>query len=59
MKDRKDLNIEPKKEVSASQPWEKHFSCEYGENDNPAMSFRPMSGAKRAQPHRKINECDH
>lgn len=59
MKDYKNLNIAPKKEVAASQPWEKHFSCIEAENDNPALSFRPMSGSKRATPHQKVNECDH
>jgi hypothetical protein len=59
MKDRKDLTIMPKMEVSSNEPWEKHFKCEHGENDNPALSFRPMSGSKRAQPHKKVNECDH
>jgi len=59
MKDSKNLNIKPKMEVAASKPWEMHIRCPYGENDDPAKSFLPMSGTKRATPHQKTNECDH
>jgi hypothetical protein len=59
MKDSKDIGIKPKMEVAASEHWEKQFKCPEGINDDPATSFRPMSGSKRAQPHQKINECDH
>jgi hypothetical protein len=59
MKTNRDLNIKPKVDVRNNEHWEKRFKHEEGENDNPSLSFRPMSGSKRAQPHQKINECDH
>ena len=59
MKDYKNLGIKPKMEVAASEHWEKHIECIEAKNDDPALSFRPMSGTKRATPHQKVNECDH
>ena len=30
-----------------------------GHGDDPAGAFLPRPGKDRAQPHKKINECDH
>lgn len=40
--------------------WEMHVNtCYPGDRDLPSASFLPQSGTTRAQPHKKINECDH
>lgn len=42
------------------QQWEMNVNpCPEGIPNDPAGAFLPMSGTKRPQPHKKINECDH
>jgi len=59
MKDYKDLKIGEKLGFKSNEHWETKYSCPEGQNELPHASFLPMSGSKRAQPHQKINECDH
>lgn len=59
MKDYKDLKVGQHKGIPSNEHWEVKIQAPSGENDDPAKSFLPMSGAKRAQPHQKVNECDH
>lgn len=39
--------------------WEIHLHCAYGKGNDPAGAFLPRPGKDRAQPHEKVNECDH
>lgn len=42
--------------------WQKDVSSsvfERGYGNDPAGAFLPRPGKDRAQPHKKINECDH
>lgn len=46
--------------ANSKSQWEVNIKPSYeGNNDLPSRSFLPMSGSKRAQPHKKVNECDH
>jgi hypothetical protein len=59
-KEAHDLNIGYHLGMPSEKAWEKHFpmSAE-GYGDDPAGAFLPRPGKDRAQPHQKINECDH
>ena len=59
MKDYKDLKIGEKLGANSKEHWQIQYPCPEGNNELPNASFLPMSGAKRAQPHQKVNECDH
>lgn len=59
MKDAKDLKVGDNLSIKSNEHWEVKFPCVEGKNDLPYASFLPMSGTKRAQPHRKVNEQDH
>lgn len=46
--------------IGSKDPWETRFpSIAEGHGDDPAGAFLPRPGKNRAQPHKKINECDH
>lgn len=59
MKDAKPKKIGEQLGKNSNEHWEMQYHCPEGQNDLPYASFLPMPGAKRAQPHQKINECDH
>ncbi len=60
MKDYKDLHVGSKLSAQSKDHWQVNVElCPKGQNDNPARSFSPMPGKERAQPHIKLNECDH
>jgi len=43
-----------------NEQWERNYDLTpAGIPNDPAGAFLPMSGSKRPQPHKKINECDH
>jgi len=43
-----------------NQQWEMNLDATpAGNGEWPSASFLPMAGKDRAQPHTKINECDH
>lgn len=59
-----DADVIPKgnKRAIPNEYWQRDvgesvFQCGYG--DDPAGAFLPRPGKDRAQPHKKINECDH
>lgn len=60
-KEAKDLGVGYKKSVDLSKDhWEmKVPATAEGFGDDPAGAFLPRPGKDRAQPHQKINECDH
>ena len=60
MKDSKDLNVGTKLGTNSKDHWEVTVPASAeGFGDDPAGAFLPRPGRKRAQPHQKINECDH
>lgn len=55
-----DLGVNERLGKPSSEHWEMHVPCTaYEEGDDAAGAFMPMPGKDRAQPHKKINECDH
>ena len=60
MKDYKDLKVGDKLGAKSNQHWEINVDITpHGDNEHPHASFLPQSGRTRAQPHKKLNECDH
>jgi hypothetical protein len=60
MRDYKDLRVGSKLGIKSKDHWQVNVELSpKGENDDPAKSFLPTPGKNRAQPHKKINECDH
>ena len=60
MKDYKDLSVGSHLSSKSKEPWQVNVELSgKGKNDDPAASFHPTPGKLRAQPHIKINECDH
>lgn len=64
MKSSKNQDVKPKSigsdlGANSKTQWEQHFSMERGYGSDPAGAFLPRPGKDRAQPHQKINECDH
>lgn len=56
----KDLNVNYKKGMGSNDHWERRVPASAeGFEDDPAGAFLPRPGKDRAQPHIKINECDH
>jgi len=60
-KEAKDLHVGYKKGIElAKDHWEMRVpATAEGFGDDPAGAFLPRPGKDRAQPHQKINECDH
>lgn len=59
-KEAKDLNVNYHLGMGKDQPWVKPIPASAeGFGDDPAGAFLPRPGKDRAQPHQKINECDH
>ncbi len=55
-----DVTMHSKSRLPPQQQWEMNVEPCYEGNDTlPSRSFLPMPGRLRAQPHKKINECDH
>ena len=53
---------EYKHPIEMNDHWQKDVSksvFQRGYGDDPAGAFLPRPGKDRAQPHIKINECDH
>ncbi len=61
-KEAEDLDIGYHKGMPSNEHWQKDVSesvfCR-GYADDPKGAFLPRPGKDRAQPHVKINECDH
>jgi len=58
----KDADVIPKGNTRAipNEFWERHVPASAeGFGDNGKGAFLPRPGKDRAQPHQKINECDH
>ncbi len=58
----KDADVIPKGNKAAvpNDHWERKVpATAEGFGDDPAGAFLPRPGKNRAQPHQKINECDH
>lgn len=58
----KDMGVGKGLGIKTEQPWLKDVSESVfprGYGDDPAGAFLPRPGKDRAQPHKKINECDH
>jgi hypothetical protein len=54
------LSIGSKLGANSKDQWEVHFpSTAQGYDDDAAGAFLPRPGKMRAQPHMKVNECDH
>lgn len=61
-KEAKDMDVGYRKGMPAKDHWKKDVSKSVfvrGYGDDPAGAFLPRPGKDRAQPHKKINECDH
>ncbi len=61
-KEAKDMNVGYHKGMPVDQHWQKDVGesvFQRGYGDDPAGAFLPRPGKDRAQPHLKINECDH
>lgn len=59
---KKDLNVGYNKGNPSNEHWQKDVSSSVfarGYGNDPAGAFLPRPGKDRAQPHKKINECDH
>ena len=57
-----DADVIPKgtKAAVPDEHWVKHIPASAeGFGDDPEGAFLPRPGKNRAQPHEKINECDH
>lgn len=55
-----DLGVNQRKGMPSDQHWQvKVPATAEGFGDDPAGAFLPRPGKNRAQPHQKINECDH
>jgi hypothetical protein len=60
MKSKKDLNVGVKLNTSSKEHWQMTVPASAeGFGNDPAGAFLPRPGKDRAQPHQKINECDH
>ncbi len=47
-------------QLAPNEQWEVNIEPTYQGNDElPSRSFLAMPGRLRAQPHKKVNECDH
>lgn len=58
----KDINVNERKGMPSQEHWQKDVSKSVfarGFGDDPAGAFLARPGKDRAQPHLKINECDH
>lgn len=59
-KEAKDLNVNERYGMPSDQHWSIRVPASAeGFGDDPAGAFLPRPGKNRAQPHQKINECDH
>ena len=59
-KEAKDLDVNYKKGMGSNEHWQVHVpATAEGFGDDPKGAFLPRPGKDRAQPHQKINECDH
>lgn len=59
-KESKDLDVGYRKGMPSSDHWERKIPASArGYGDDPAGAFLPRPGKDRAQPHQKVNECDH
>ena len=57
---KKDLNVNYKKGLGSKEHWQVTVPASArGYGNDPAGAFLPRPGKDRAQPHEKINECDH
>jgi hypothetical protein len=57
-----DMNVANRKGIPSSDHWQIDVGSSVfprGYGDDPAGAFLPRPGKDRAQPHKKINECDH
>jgi hypothetical protein len=57
-----DLGVNSKKGNPSGQHWQIDVSKSVfprGDDDVASTAFLPTPGKDRAQPHKKINECDH
>lgn len=56
----KDLGVGDRKGMPSQEHWQVQVPASArGYGDDPAGAFLPRPGKDRAQPHEKINECDH
>lgn len=58
----KDLGVNYRKGMPSQEHWQKDVSKSVfpeGDDDVASTAFLPTPGKNRAQPHKKINECDH
>lgn len=55
---KKDLGVTPKK-YKINEHWQVNVNLTPEGSDTPEGAFLPTPGKKRAQPHTKLNECDH
>ena len=61
-KEAKDMGVNYRKGMPAQDHWQIDVSesvFQKGYGDDPQGAFLPRPGKDRAQPHKKINECDH
>jgi hypothetical protein len=59
-KETKDLGVNERKGMGRNEAWEVHVPASAeGFGDDSAGAFLPRPAKNRAQPHQKINECDH
>lgn len=59
-KEAQDLNVNERKGMPSDSHWQiKVPATAEGFGDAPKGAFLPRPGKNRAQPHQKINECDH
>jgi len=60
MKSKKDLNVNTRKGNPSQEHWQITVPVTArGYGNDAAGAFLPHPGKERAQPHQKINECDH
>lgn len=61
-KEAKDMNVNERLGNPPNSHWQVDVGpsvFQRGYGDDPAGAFLPRPGKDRAQPHKKINECDH
>jgi len=57
-----DLNVNERKGMGSQKHWQIDVTKSVfprGDDDLASTAFLPTPGKDRAQPHKKINECDH
>jgi hypothetical protein len=60
MKDQKKMSVGNSMGIKSKEHWESTVpATARGYGNDPQGAFLPRPGKDRAQPHMKINECDH